>query len=322
MIKKFSALIFLVFLINVPLQSRDIDLDGIYLDKSSGLYRQITADKERLYSNISSLFIDSNVIYAEWSGGDELIYIKEFAGINIVYKYVRINRSRSEIGRFGGTVTSVLMSRDNSYLYAKTLFYNEDAEAVSETVTVDINSKEISKKKSGFLFLDFTMYPSGNSIVYKNGQGIVKTDTATGNSRLLLPGETFTNLSEGGDPVLAFISPDEKKTILVSGNGGSYRTRIISPAGGVDLAGVSSGTDLRWIDNNRFVYRSGGGGDYSVRVYDLTSGKSKELLSGTLNPDINYSEIPGIITCLDNQVITVISRDLKRRIDTGIEGEE
>ena len=30
----------------------------------------------------------------------------------------------------------------------------------------------------------------------------------------------------------------------------------------------------------------------------------------------------GIITCLDNQVITVIPRDLKKRIDTGVEGEE
>jgi hypothetical protein len=47
-----------------------------------------------------------------------------------------------------------------------------------------------------------------------------------------------------------------------------------------------------------------------------------EILSGTLNPDINFSEIPGLITCLDNQVITIFSSDLKRRFDTGIEGEE
>lgn len=322
MIKKSSVLLFFILLINVPLQSRDIDLDAIYLEKNSNLYRQITAAKENLYGSISSLFVDSNVIYAEWSGGDELVYIKEFAGVNIVYKYARSGRARSEIARFGGTVTSALISKNGNYIYVKTLFYNDDAEAESETVTVDINSKNVIKKKSGYLFQDFTVHPSGNSVVHQNGQGIVKTDSATGDSRLILSKESFDNISEGGDPILAFVSPDEKKTVLVSGNGGSYKTRILSPSGRADLAGVSSGTDLRWIDNNRFVYRAGGGGDYAVRVYDLVSGKSKEILSGTLNPDINYSETPGLITCLDNQVITVISRDLKRRIDTGIEGEE
>jgi hypothetical protein len=321
MIKKISAII-LFFAVNVPLQSRDIDLDAIYLEKNSPIYNQITSAKEKLYSSISSLFVDSNVIYAEWSNGDDIIYIKEFSGVNIVYKYTRSSRSRDEIARFDGSVTSSCMDKNGKFLYVKTLFYNDEAEAESETITIDINSKDIQRKKSGFLFLDFSLHPSGTGIVHQSGQGIVKTDSISGDSRLLVSRDLFGDLSSGGDPVLAFISPDEKKTVLISGNGGSYKARVITASGRVELGGVSSNTDLRWIDNNRFVYRSGGGGDYSVRVYDLSSGKSKELLSGTLNPDINFSEIPGLITCLDNQVITVISRDLKKRIDTGIEGEE
>jgi len=321
MIKKISAIL-LVFMINVPLQSRDIDLDGMYLEKNSTIYRQITSAKEKLYSGISSLFIDSNVIYAEWANGDEIIYIKEFAGINIVYKYTKSSRGRNEIARFTGSVTAAVLNRSGNYLYTKTLFYNDDAEAVSEFIIVDINSKEISRKKSGFLFLDFTLHPSGRAIVRESGKGIFKTDTDTGDSRLAVSSDMLGSLSAGGDPVLAFISPDEKKTVLISGNGGSYKTKVLTPSGQFELNGVSSNSDLRWLDNNRFVYRSGGGGDYSVRVYDISSGKSKELLSGTLNPDINFSEIPGLITCLDNQMITVISRDLKKRIDTGVEGEE
>ncbi|PKL17355.1 MAG: hypothetical protein CVV49_11520 [Spirochaetae bacterium HGW-Spirochaetae-5] len=321
MIKKISAII-LILSINVPLPARDIDLDAIYLKKDSALYRQITASKEKLYDRISSLFIDSNVIYAGWSGGDDIIYIKEFPRLNIVYKYIRSSRSRQEIARFSGTVTAAFLNKNGNFLYTKTLYYNDDAEAVSETLTINTGSGEVQSKRSGFLFLDFTLHPSGSGLVNQTAQGIFKTDSSTGSSRLVHSKDVLSGLSSAGDPVLAFISPDEKKTVLVSGNGGAYKTKIVTSSGEVSLNGVSSNTDLRWIDNSRFIYRSGGGGDYSVRVYNITSGKSMELISGTLNPDINFSEIPGLITCLDNQVITIISRDLKWRVVTGIEGEE
>ena len=321
MIKKISAII-LILSINVPLPARDIDLDAIYLKKNSSLYRQITASKEKLYDRISSLFIDSNVIYAGWSGGDDIIYIKEFPRLNIVYKYIRSSRSRQEIARFSGTVTAAFLNKNGNFLYTKTLYYNDDAEAVSETLTINIGSGEVQSKRSGFLFLDFTLHPSGSGLLHQSAQGIVKTDSSTGDSRLVHSKDVLSGLSSAGDPVLAFLSPDEKKTVLVSGSGGAYKAKIVTSSGEVLLNGVSSNTDLRWIDNSRFIYRSGGGGDYSVRVYNITSGKSMELLSGTLNPDINFSEIPGLITCLNNQIITVISRDLKWRVVTGIEGEE
>lgn len=321
MIKKISAII-LLFTVNVPLFPRDIDLDAIYLEKNSPVYRQITSAKEKIYADISSLFIDSNVIFAEWSSGDEIIYIKEFSGINIVYKYIKSGRTRNEIARFTGSVTSAQLSKNGNYLYAKTLFYNDEAEATSETLIVDISSKSITKKKSSYLFIDFTLHPSGYGFIHQTARGLVREDTSAGGSRLILPGENYRDMSTSGDPVLAFISPDEKKTLLISGNGGTYKTRIITPAGQADLNGVSSNSDIRWIDNNRVLYRSGGGGDYSVRVYELSSGKSKEIQSGTMNPDINFSVFPGLITFLDNQMIVIVTRDLKKRTDTGIEGEE
>lgn len=323
MIKKFTVtVIFLVLALNVPLMSRDIDLDGIYLDKDSSIYKKITAAKEKLYADISSLYIDSNVIYAGWSGGDQIIYIREFEGINIVYKYTRSSRSRDEIARFNGSVTSAFMTRSGNFLYVKILYYNDDAAAVSETVTVNIYSSELRRERSGHLFLDFTLHPSGNCIVHQTDRGIVGTDVITGSARIIAGRDLYGDLSTGDDPVLAFISPDEKKTVFITGNGGSYRARLVTPSGKADISGISSNTDLRWIDSSRFIYRSGGGGDYSVRVYDAAAGKSVELISGTMNPGIIYSEIPGLITCLDNQAITVISRDLKKRIDTGIEGED
>ena len=321
MIKK-NIVIFILLLINVPLFSRDIDLDAIYLGKDSSIYRQIVTAKEKLYSDISSLFIDSNVIFAEWSGGNDIIYIREFHGVNILYRYMRDTRKKQEIARFAGTVTSALLNRHGGTLYAKTLFYNDDAEAESETIAIDIQTGSLSKKKSRGLFLDFTLHPSGYGILWQTGDGIVKGYSFDSESKILVKSDAMKELLTGANPVLAFISPDEKKTVLITGNGGSYTTRLLTPAGQVGIHGVSSNSDLRWIDSSRFIYRSGGGGNYSVNIYDVSSGKSKMLLSGTMNPDINFSEIPGMITCLDNQMITVFTRDLKKRIDTGIEGEE
>ena len=321
MIKKSIAIV-VFLLINVPLFTRDIDLDAIYIDRNSSLYRQIVTAKEKIYSGISSLFVDSNVIFAEWSGGNDIIYIREFSGTNILYRYMRSTRKKEEITRFPGTVTSAFLNRYGGTLFVKTLFYNDEAEPESELISVDVKTGAVSRNKSGHLFLDFTLHPSGYGIVCQTGEGIVRMDSPGGDGKILVTGGSVKDFSTGPDPVLAFISPDEKKTVLVAGSGGSYSARVLTPSGSLDVDGVASCSDIRWIDSSRFVFRSGGAGDYSVKVFDISSGRSRLLISGTLNPDINFSEIPGLITCLDNQMITVFSRDLSRRIDTGIEGEE
>jgi hypothetical protein len=139
MIRKFLIIILLT--VNVPLSARDIDLDGIYLEKGTPIYSQIVTAKEKLFSDISSLYIDSNVIFAEWSGGNDIIYIREFRGVNIVYRYTRNSRKKQEVVRFAGTVTSAFLSRYGDTLYAKTLFYNDDAEAESETIVIDVKTE-------------------------------------------------------------------------------------------------------------------------------------------------------------------------------------
>lgn len=311
----------LLLLIAVPLLSRDIDLDGIYINSESSLYRDITAAKERLYSSISSLYIDSNVIHAGWCGGDDVVYIREFSGVNIVYRYRKSTREKSEVARFDGSVIYAYFSRNGDKLYAKTLYYNDEAEAESEIVTVNLSSSDVTRKRSGFIFLDFTVHPSGSGLLRESADGSI-TGGVNGSERVYFGRETAGKVKSNGEPVLAYVSPDEKKSVLISGSGGSYRVRVITTSSVKELNGVTSNSDIKWIDNSRFIYRSGGGGDYSVRVYDTVSGRSMELMSGTMNPDINFSETAGIITCLDNQTITVITRDLKKRIDTGIEGEE
>lgn len=321
MTKKFYIFL-LLFFINVPLFARDIDLDSVYLEKSSGLYREITSAKEKLYTRISSLYIDSNVIFAGWRNGDEIVYIKEFSQLNIVYKYNRNSREKTEIARFSGNVTYADLNKTGNIIYAKILSIDDSGRAKAESVIININSREITRKSSRYLFIDYTMHPSDDYVISESKDGIHKTSLINSASKLIIPSSKYNDIASGNDPVLAYISPDEKKTAIITGSGGVYKTKILTEQGDQTLSGVSSCSDFRWIDNNRIVYMSGGVGNYSVKVYDVAAKKSKELISGTLNPDINYSDKPGIITGLENQIIIVIPYDLNSRIETGLEGEE
>jgi hypothetical protein len=319
---KFRLTLLILLIINVPLSARDIDLDAIYMKSGSRIYTDIVASKEKIYSDISSLFIDSNVIFSSWSGGDDILYIKEFRGINIIYLYSRGTFEKREMGRFPGTVTAAVNNARGNLVTFKSIFYNDEAEAESRNIHIDLVTGKIVEEKSGSLFLDFSAHPSAREIIKQGRDGIFRRDPFTGTSSKLVPAGDYSDMQCQGDPVIAHISPDGKNRLLVCGSGGSYNARLIQKDSRRDINGIASAGDIRWIGNSRFVYRSGGAGDYSVRVFDTIRGSSFELVSGTMNPDIRFSERAGIITCLDNQIINIFSSDLNSRIETGIEGEE
>lgn len=319
---KFRLTLLLLLMLNVPLLSRDIDLDAIYLKRGSRVYTEIVSAKERLYSEISSLFIDGSVIYSIWATGDEILYIKEFTGVNIAYLYSRGSLSRRELGRFSGTVTTTVHNTRGNLVTFKSIFYNDDAEAESHNIHIDLATGRMIDEKSGSMFLDFSACPSARGVLKQGREGIFRRDPFTDVSTRVVSGGDYSDMQCQGEPVIAYISPDEKSRLLVCGTGGSYSARLFHGGNRRDISGIVSGGDIRWISNSRFVYRGGGAGDYSVRVYDTNKGSSFEIVSGTMNPDIHFSERPGLITCLDNQMINIFSADLKSRIETGIEGEE
>ncbi|HRU66379.1 MAG TPA: hypothetical protein P5566_11215, partial [Spirochaetota bacterium] len=102
---RFTIIAFLITAINIPLQARDIDLDGIYLKKDSTLYSQISSVKEKNYKDISSILIDSSAIYGCWISGEEILYIKELANQNSIYIFNKNSGKKKLLYRFNGTVT-------------------------------------------------------------------------------------------------------------------------------------------------------------------------------------------------------------------------
>lgn len=312
---------FLFFLLNVPLPARDIDLDRIYIDPNDTLYSQLTAIKDKTYSDISSLPLDSRVIYAEWANGDDIVYIKEYENVNIAFIYNRAQGRKNEIARFPGTVTSSSLNSTKDSLIAKTLEYT--ASGTSAFIYfINLGKKTVIKKSSPYYFLDYTLLPGSDSILLYAGRGLVRFSPEGGEKELLFTPDRYRELQRSGEAVLAFISPDNRKHLFVTGSGGSYDARLVTSSVSSGVPGISSASDLCWIDNNRFAYCGGSAGEYSVNIYDSSAAKKAVLVSGTLNPDINFSREAGILTYLDNQMIILFTVREFRGKSTGLEGEE
>jgi len=317
-----KRIIFLISLlmINVPLFSRDIDLDRIYINPASGIYKEITETKERLYSRIFALQIDTGVIFSSWAGNGKVIYIKEIDTLNIVYEYSRSSSRSREIHRFRGNVTTAMLNPAGTLLAVKNLFYSS-GKPVSQNIFINTASGTVKTGNSRAMFKDMTFYPAGDSLLINEGRGIVKYSPFTGERELILPASRYNDIIEAGTTVTAHLSPDKRKKAVLAGGGGQYRGKLFTESGTRNLTGVSSNLDLQWLDNNRFVYRSGYAGNYSVKIYETAQNRQITLINSTLNPDIHYSHEAGIITYLNNQVINIYNTKTGHNVHTGLEGE-
>jgi hypothetical protein len=305
---------------NVPLFSRDIDLDRIYINSSSSLYRHITASKEKLYSEIFSIQADTGVIFADWTDTGKLLYIKEAGSLNILYEYSRESGKKRELYRFRGNVTSAMLSPAGHLLAVKILFYSS-ARPVSQNIYINTSTGSVKKENSRAMFRDMTFYPGSDSILKNREDGIYRFSPFSGSSERIIQERIYKDMADYGQIITAHLSPDKTKKVILSGGGGSYKARLFTDSGAFNISGVSSNLDLLWIDNRRFAFRSGTAGNYSVKLYNADSGKAQTLLNGTLNPDIHYSHEAKILTFLDNQVINIFYADNGRKIHTGLEGE-
>lgn len=306
---------------NVPLFSRDIDLDRIYINSSSSTYRQITEAREKLYNEIFSIEVDTGVIFSAWAGTGEILYIKETGTLNILYIYNMKSRKKREIHRFRGNVTTAMLSHTGNLLAVKTLYYS-GAKPVSQNIYIDIATNAVKQESSTAMFRDMTFYPVSDYLLLYSKGGIYKFSPFSGTRELIIPESRFNDMREKEDAISAHFSPDKTKMVILSGGGGSYKARLFTDTGSYTITGVSSNLDLLWIDNNRFAFRSGSAGNYSVKIYKVNEGKEHTLLKGTLNPDIHYSADAEILTFLDNQLINIFYANNGKTIHTGIEGEE
>jgi hypothetical protein len=302
--------------------SRDINLDAIYLRETSPNYNRLLEAKLTAYETVNSQFIARDVIFALWQDGYNIMYIKEFPDINVLYSYNRITRIHGEICRIQGAIVAATGLINGAYVYLKRLRMVEGMVVRGETLAVDLKTKKISMLEPSSPFIDFSLTPEGRGILYETKPGIVEYCTETKVKNLIMKKSAYADIVRSGYPTIACLSPNRKKMVLVNGSGGTYRAKIFAFGIPRRLIGISSSSELFWINNNQFVYRKGFAGNYSVHVYDASAHRSWVLDRDSLNTNIRFSNLAKMVSFLHDQLIQIYDMRRNQIIRTGLEGED
>ncbi|MFH0974944.1 MAG: hypothetical protein V1874_04080 [Spirochaetota bacterium] len=325
---KYFKLILLVAFFYFPagISARDINLDEIYIKKNSSLAKKLAAEKLEVYNKAGAVFVDRNVVFSGWISGDEIIYIKEAGSgnTNYVYKYKPRDRKAVEICRLHGLITIARVSPNGRFLVLKRLIRNAGIIPKGELIIINISSAEVKIQSSAYAFLDFNITDEGNSIIFEKYGGIIEYFFDTEIQSELLLKKKYNEISGNNNPSIAYLSPDRQKILVLNGSGGSYKAKLIyfNKNESSLFKTISSASELFWLNNISFVYRSGYAGNYSVNIYNIKENKKTILLKQSLNTNINYSVHSGKVAFLKEQLICFYNMPGNKVVNTGLEGED
>jgi hypothetical protein len=325
-LEKFLKLIIVAVLFIFPsaLTARDINLDEIYLKKTSASLKKLALEKLETYQTIDAVFVDGNVIFAFWTSGGEIAYIKESDSLrtNYIFKYRLRDRKTVELCKVGGVITIAKITHSGRYLVLKRLMQGKSLVPQGETVVVDLLSGQSKTISSSYAFFDFTVPDEGNSIILERGKGIVELSLDTNFQRELLGKETYSDIIISSTPSICYLSPDRQKLLVLNGSGGNYNAKLFGDSDPIIVNGISSSSEVSWLDNFTFVYRTGYAGNFSVVLHNIKDNKTTTLLKNSYNTNINYSGHSEIISFLKEQIIFYYIKSEKKIVNTGLEGED
>ncbi|MBP7734728.1 MAG: hypothetical protein KA369_02020 [Spirochaetes bacterium] len=304
------------------LHARDINLDSLYINGDSNLYARLIEKKVEAYQKAGSQFIDRDVIFSCWGDGNSILYVKELPRLNVIYSFNRASRRTIELFRIQGTITAFKNSASGRYLFIKRLVEGENSMPRGETQVLDLSAKSAVTLESTYPFLDFSVAPGGNTILVETKDGIAEYFPESGRKVIVLYRKEYADIIQAGSPVIAVLSPNRKKIVVASGSGGAYQGKVISSGRSWRIPGMTSASELYWVDNALLVYRKGYAGNFSVHLYDTTTQRSTELLGNSLNTNIQFSVFPKMISFLQDQVIHAYDVRHLENITIGLEGED
>lgn len=315
----------ILFLFCKGLAARDINLDNIYIKKTSPDYKLLILEKLDTYKKISAAFVDNDVIFADWISGNELIYIKENISLNTnyVFRFRLRDRSTKEICRLSGAVTVAKTTLNSKYLILKRLVQAKSIIPKGEMLIIGLQSGDIRKIKTSYGFLDFSITPDGNSILIENSNGIVELSLENKSKRLLVKKKEYSDIIISGNPCVAYISPDMQKFLIINGSGGNYRGKLLlNKYESIKIDRISSSSEVLWQNNFNIVYRTGYAGNFSVVSYNVKNNRKSYLLKKSFNTNITFSKYSETVTFLKEQLIHLYDNSKKKVVNTGLEGED
>ncbi|MBN2403791.1 MAG: hypothetical protein JXN64_15560 [Spirochaetes bacterium] len=307
------------------LTARDINLDEIYIKKTSAFHKKLALEKLETYQIVDAVFVDRDVIFAVWITGNELIYIKESDSLrtNYIYKFRLRDRKIVELCKVNGVITIARVTHSGRYLVTKRLTQGNGIIPRGETVVVDLTSGKLKTLSSAYAFLDFTVPCEGSSIIMEKGNGIVELSLETNIQRSLIGKNKYKDIIISSTPSMGYLSPDKQKILLLNGSGGNYKAKISGYGSNqIPVKGISSSSEIFWLDNFTFVYRTGYAGNFAVVLRTIRDNKTTTLLRSSYNTNINYSIHSGIISFLKEQIIFYYKRSENNILNTGLEGED
>ena len=268
--------------------------------------------------------VDSDVIFAGWVNGDELVYIREIPGTqkNILCRYNRRYGRRAELRRFDGAVTHARISGNGRYLVIKRLIQRDRLIPEGELLVVNILSNSLTVLKSPSPFLDFTVSPDGGSLLQEGSGGIWETSFYTGMRRMTLKKGQYRGILHSSNPSLAFLSPDGNKCLVINGGGGSYNGAILAGGGARKIRGITASSEVWWIDNTQIAYRRGYTGNFSVVLHRLSDDTRRTLVDYSLNTNLHYSYQARMMSFLKDGIICLYGMGERKLLRTGLEGED
>ena len=304
--------------------AREINLDELYIKHSSPYLKRLSLLMLDTYEKVDAVFVDRNVIYSAWLSGNYILYIKELSGKNNNAIYMHnIQKKQGEVLKIiPGVITYARVSRDGRYLFFKRLTGEKSEIPYGEICVLHLIDKRFSSFRTKHPFIDFSVNDSDGTMLIESEDGVVRYDPWTGKKTVVMKKNSYSDIATAENPTIGFYSPDESSFLIINGGGGNYRAKIFSRGKSNRLRGITASSELYWIDNFTFVYRSGSAGNYNVMIYNVNSGKKQYLLKYSLNTNITFSQHPRIITFLRDQVIVVYSMKDRQQLTTGLEGED
>lgn len=319
----FSAFIAWSFL-SGGASARDVNLDEIYIKKSSKYLSRLTQQKLDTYGNIDAVLIDKNVIFAGWISGDEIVYVQEIAGLeaNLIRVFnLRNNKSRV-LGRIPGIISMARISPNGRFIAMKRLISKEGRIPSGDTLIYMIQSGRQKNINCPFPFLDFDIPYDGNSIIYETASGFVEYFPDSGLKKSVLDKKSYKDIIASDNPSLSLFSPDRQSVLVINGGGGSYNAKTIRETATDRLSGITSSSEIFWLDRLNIAFRSGFSGNFSVVKYNIIAKTTVPILTLSMNTNLCYSANARILTFLKDQILFAYKLSDGSIINTGIEGED
>jgi|GEM_PF-508942 len=315
---------FVVAALTLDAAARDIDLDEIYIKKSSPHMARLAVGKLDVCESAGAIFVDRDVAFAGWVSGAELFYIREFSppDVNIMYLYNARIRVRRELHRIPGVITAAKTACGGRFAAMKRFISKNGRLPVGETLIYRIGSNDVRVFPRVTAFLDFDIPMEGNSIIHETSRGLEEFTVDGGYSTVRIKKDMYTDIAQANAPVVAYYSPDRRSTLLVSGGGGSYSAKVLGRSGSFRVGGITSAGEICWLDDRTFAYRSGSTGNFSVSIYTIGANSATTLMRNSMHTGISYAPQSRQLAFLKDGIICTYSHPGGKTVMTGIEGDD